>query len=84
MQQGETPMTESAVRVIVFEAFEKYEKETGQPRHNENLGNFTKVFAAMNKAIGSINALKWFLGVIVGGPGIVMVLIELLRLVHGH
>jgi hypothetical protein len=84
MQPGETAMTESAVRVIVFEAFEKYEKETALPRHNENLGNFTKVFAAMNKAIGSINALKWFVGLIVGGPGIVMVVIELLRFARGH
>lgn len=77
-------MTESGVRVMVMEAFATYEKETGLPRHNENLGNFTKVFAAMNQAIGSINTLKWVIGIGVGGPGIVVCLIEFLRFVRGH
>jgi hypothetical protein len=73
-------MTESAVRVIVFEAFDKYEKDTGLPRHTENLGNFTTLFASINKARGSLNALQW----IIGGPGIVMVILELLRFARGH
>lgn len=77
-------MTESGVRVIVFEAFANYEKETALPRHTENLGNFKTLFATMNKAIGSINTLKWFLGIVIGGPGIVMVVIELMRFARGH
>jgi hypothetical protein len=77
-------MTESGVRVMVLEAFANYEKETGLPRHKENLGNFTILFDRMNKAIGSLNTLKWIIGIVVGGPGIVVCLIEFLRFARGH
>jgi hypothetical protein len=77
-------MTENAVMVIVMNAFALYEKETSLPRHTENLGNFTMLFAAMNKATGSLNTLRWVIGIVFGGPGIVMLVIELLRFARGH
>lgn len=80
-------MTESAVRVIVMDAFDKYEKETGLPRHTENLGNFTTLFAAINKARGAVTTLQWLVtaaALIIGLPAAVLALVELARFARGH
>ena len=41
-------MDENAVKVIVQEAFDGYEAQTGKPRHEQNLTNFKDLFGAMN------------------------------------
>jgi hypothetical protein len=72
-------MTENDVRVIVYNAFDTYEQDTALPRHQENLANFRKLFALVNKARGAFIAASVFIGV----PCSVAALIEIAKFVKG-
>lgn len=50
---------ENDVKVLMTAALETYEEKTGYPRHKENLANFEKLFAVVNKTDGGITAMKW-------------------------
>lgn len=57
-------MTENDVRVLFNEALGNYEKDKGLPRHEENLNNFAKLFAIVNKTSGGITVIKWLGGIL--------------------
>lgn len=73
-------MTENDVKVIVNEAFSQYEESTGKPRHNENLGNFTELFRALNWLKG-LGAGVFF---IIGVPSLIASIMTIVKLSRGH
>lgn len=80
-------MTESGVQVIVMDAFKEYEKETGGPRHEQNLGNFQVVFANQNRQSGALSAIRWMLlifGSIMTFLGGIYTVIQIVRTWKGH
>lgn len=73
-------MDENAVRVIVNDGFRAYEKDTGLPRHTQNLANFDKLFRLANRGIGVILAFGFLAGV----PTAIAAVIEIVKFVKGH
>lgn len=84
-------MTEALVQLAIHNSFKEYERDTGQPRHNENLGNFNSLDSRMDnveskidKAIGALESLKVVVYIAFGVPSVTVMVIELIRLVRGH
>lgn len=77
-------MTEALVQLAIHNSFKEYERDTAQPRHNENLDNFKSLEATMNKAVGALNALKVVVYIAFGVPSVTVMVIELIRLARGH
>ena len=84
-------MTESGVHQIVDSAFEKYERETAQPRHQENceklenlIANLSQVNSTMDKIDGGVTAIKQVLrylgSAIIGAAA----LIKIVQMLKGH
>lgn len=73
-------MSENDVKVIVIDAFKEYERETGLPRHNENLGNFTAIFRVMNRIQGAAALLILMVGI----PGCVASILVIVSKLKGH
>lgn len=51
-------LTEDRVKVIVNDALDKYEITVGSVRHSENLAEFKKIAATLNKQAGSFTTIK--------------------------
>jgi hypothetical protein len=79
-RSGSYTMSEAAVLVIVGDALKEYERETGLPRHKENLGNFKSLFELVSQIRGGVRVLRWVIGL----PALVMAIISILRYVRGH
>lgn len=73
-------MSEAEVKVVVNDAFADYERETGKPRHEENLSKFEKIFELMNKLRGAVLAF----GLLVGVPGCVASVLVIIRFARGR
>lgn len=79
-REGDSEMTDYAVRLIVANAFQEYERETGLPRHTENLNNFGQLFAIVNKISGGVKVLMWVIGL----PASAVAIIAILKYVRGN
>lgn len=73
-------MSEPEVLNLVNEAFDRYEKETGKPRHEENKGKFDDLFTVLNKVKGGL----WTCGILLGLPSIAFTIIQIIRFAKGH
>jgi hypothetical protein len=73
-------MDENAVQVIVDKAFRTYEAETGLPRHNQNMGNFEKLFRLANRGIGIMLACGFLIGI----PAAIASVLEIVKFARGH
>ena len=70
-------MTENDVKVIVYNAFNKYELETALPRHTELTKSISEIFASIHKARGA-----FILGtVLVGLPCAAAAVLEIIKYV---
>lgn len=73
-------MSESDVKVIVNEAFDKYERETGKPRHDQNTDKLTGIERILDKVKGAL----WAVRVLVGLPGSIASIMVIVSKIRGH
>lgn len=85
MPQAEiVPATDADVRLIVSEAFEKYERETAGPRYLVLDGKLTKILSFMDKAVGAFLAIKNLLKYIGLTLTVVYTVVKIVQTVRGH